>query len=137
MEEDILSISIPLARQVMNEDNPYITYRLDISYGGWVASIEKRYSEFLDLHESIKSASKEFSLPLFPQKQRFKSIFKRFEHQYIQTRRVQLEQYMQALKNLNCVRKTETFPNFLSMPMDIREDWIEKFKKKRYISYNI
>ncbi|OMJ83288.1 hypothetical protein SteCoe_15812 [Stentor coeruleus] len=123
-----MEIGIPYIRTIMNENDPYIVYKVEVKFRNWKNSVEKRYSEFLELHREMKMVRKilHTRLPRFPGKHVWKRFMHTFSADDIEERRVGLEEYLRMLAVTECARSTEYFPGFLEMPLEIREEYIIK-----------
>ncbi|RDD45179.1 Sorting nexin-24 [Trichoplax sp. H2] len=86
----MIEIDIRNAREVHTGFSAYTAYAIEIVEGTALQIIEKRYSEFLDLHKSLKDVCR--NLPKFPKRTLMKNNPK-----VVETRRKLLEIYLQDI----------------------------------------
>ncbi|KAK7116624.1 sorting nexin-24-like isoform X2 [Littorina saxatilis] len=85
----LIRVSIPAYRKVKEDDAVYTVFTVDIWVSGQHHMVERRYSEFEELHKQIKKLMK---CPEFPPKKVLKWNNKVLEH-----RRFALEVYLQGV----------------------------------------
>lgn len=119
-----MEISIPSYRQITNESKNFHVYSLHIRYEDWEHVVEKRYSEFLELHKVIKMLNKEYNLqvPVFPKKKYWTRLIGKSTEQ-LEERRSALEDYMRAIANSLSGHQCKFFIEFLGMPVRLRDRW--------------
>ncbi|XP_065059469.1 sorting nexin-24-like [Rhopilema esculentum] len=85
-------LSVPSFRQVVDQerDKKYTAYQIQIVYNGTIKSLEKRYSEILELHKRMQ---KTMTLRAdFPTRMALSK-----DHKFLESRRQGLENYLQAV----------------------------------------
>lgn len=99
------------AETISNEkDKPYVTYLISVSAGvGHSWRVSRRYRQFRQLHEDLKSAFKKLQLPELPKK----SLQRSFKQAYIEKKQDELEEYLQGLLRITEVTGSEIFCSFL------------------------
>ena len=119
-----MQISIPSYREITNETKTFYVYALHIRYEDWDHMVEKRYSEFLELHQVIKLINKSLKsqLPVFPKKKYWTRIIGKTAEQ-LEIRRASLESYIIEISNTACAHHCKFFIEFLGMPVRLRELW--------------
>lgn len=119
-----MEIGIPSFRLITNESKNFHVYSLHIRYEDWEHVVEKRYSEFLELHKVIKMLSKEFNLqvPIFPKKKYWTRIIGK-SPEHLEDRRAALENYMRTISTSASAHQCKFFIEFLGMPVRLRERW--------------
>uniref|UniRef100_A0A0B6ZWY8 PX domain-containing protein n=1 Tax=Arion vulgaris TaxID=1028688 RepID=A0A0B6ZWY8_9EUPU len=85
----VLRVSIPSFRKVKDEDDSYTVFMVDVWFKGQHMKIEKRYSEFEDLHKQLKKIMK---TPEFPPKKVLK-----WNTKILEQRRLGLHAYFQGI----------------------------------------
>ena len=120
-----MEITIPAYREVSNGSGTYIVYRIDISFREWRNIIEKRFSEFYELHEVMKLIQKIIKKPIpeLPSQMIFKHLLKKITEQDLEQRRSDLENYMRNLEMSPCSKHSKFFPEFLGLPLRYRDLW--------------
>ena len=120
-----MELCIPSYRQVREGDDIHISFILEVKFAGWWTSIEKRYSEFLELHRVMKLLRRALHTPLphFPGQKIWKNITGGLSPEDIEQRRLGLQNYMLALISSECAKNSTYFPEFISLPENIRELW--------------
>lgn len=126
-----MNLSI-LSYEHLSDQKHYI-FNLNIQYKDWSSTIQKRYSEFLELHRVMKVVQKNTGadLPRFPKKKKIKQFLRLFTEQDIENRRAALENYMRQLENGEIAKHSKYFVDFIGLPMRYREDWL-MFKSAIY-----
>lgn len=119
-----MEISIPSFRQITSESKNFHVYSLHIRYEDWEHVVEKRYSEFLELHKVIKLLNKEYNLqvPVFPKKKYWTRLIGKSPEQ-LEDRRNALESYMRTIANSFSGHQCKFFIEFLGMPVRLRDRW--------------
>jgi PX domain len=120
-----MEISVRSYRQITNESKSFHVYTLHIIYKDWEHIVEKRYSEFLELHKVIKLINKTLkcSIPVFPKK-KYWTRFTGKTPEHLDARRSSLEIYMREISNTVCAHHCKYFIEFIGMPVRLREQWI-------------
>ena len=120
-----MEISIPTYREITNETKNFHIYALHIRYEDWEHVVEKRYSEFLELHQVIKLINKSVQQPLprFPKKKYWTRIIGK-SSEYLETRRACLEEYMREIAITQIAHQCKFFIEFLGVPVRLRDQWI-------------
>ena len=120
-----MELSIPSYRQVREGNDTYIAFMLEVKFAGWWTSLEKRYSEFLELHRVMKLLRRALHSPLphFPGQQIWKQVTGGLSPEDLEARRLELQNYMLALINSECAKNSTYFPEFISLPENVRELW--------------
>lgn len=85
----MIRVTIPSYHKVEDSGDSYTAYRIDVFQSGKFHSIEKRYSEFEELHKQLK---KLITTPEFPPKKVLK-----WQSKVLESRRVILEAYLQGV----------------------------------------
>jgi hypothetical protein len=120
-----MDIAVPSFREVRSDDGSFKVYAMHIRYADWEHIVEKRYSEFLELHEVIKLINKPLGmkLPAFPKKKYWTKIVGKSQEQ-LEERRLGLEVYMKELAQTQCARQCKYFIEFLGLPVRLRAQWV-------------
>ena len=120
-----MELSIPSYRQVREGNDTYIAFMLEVKFAGWWTSLEKRYSEFLELHRVMKLLRRALHSPLphFPGQQIWKQVTGGLSPEDLEARRLELQNYMLALINSECAKNSTYYPEFISHPENVRELW--------------
>ena len=102
-----------------------IVYRIDISFKEWRNIVEKRFSEFHELHDVMKLIRKIIKKPIseIPSKMAFKYIFNNITQKDLEKRRNDLENYLKNLEISPCARNSKFFPDFVGLPLRYRDEW--------------
>lgn len=121
-----LSITIESSRPVEERGKSYVAYLLRVEGQNWDNLVEKRYSEFLELHRVMKLLNRVVvdELPKFPGQMIFKKIFGKITEEDIEQRKQDLQNYLNLLVNTNCARNSAYFAQFIGMPKSVRDSWI-------------
>ncbi|BFY97112.1 hypothetical protein BsWGS_00152 [Bradybaena similaris] len=85
----VLRVSIPSFRKVKEEEDSYTVFLVDVWISGRHYTIEKRYSEFEELHKQLKKVIK---TPEFPPKKVLK-----WNTKILEQRRLGLHSYFQGV----------------------------------------
>ena len=110
-----------VARAVMRVEGMgrrYTAYEVNVvTGGGQSCSVAKRFSDFLELHNSLCSMYPMLLMPpvasqLFASRTR--SWFRRFDPEFIECRRVWLDEYMTCLVRTGELNKSQLVNNFFS-----------------------
>ena len=120
-----MNIQIPSFRTVKSKRSTYVVYQIHISFYEWENVIEKRFSEFHELHETMKLIKKVIKKPIpkFPSKMRLKSFFKSFSESDLENRRSGLETYIKNLEITECAKHSKFFPDFCGLSLRYRDLW--------------
>ena len=120
-----MELTIPSYKQVRDGGDNYVAFILEVKFAGWGTTLEKRYSEFLELHRVMKLLRRALHSPLphFPGQHIWKQMTGGLSPQDLEDRRLELENYMLALINSECAKNSTYFPEFISLPENIRELW--------------
>ena len=123
-----MEITIQNYRQITSERKSYTVYIINIKFLDWQHTVEKRYSEFLQLHQVIKLINKNFmsTLPKFPKKKYWTKIIGETQDM-LENRRSMLEIYMRELSRNVCSKHCKFFYEFLAMPLRLRDTWMSDF----------
>ncbi|CAG9325442.1 unnamed protein product [Blepharisma stoltei] len=121
-----MEISIPNFREVKEGPKTYIIYTIEVAFGGWQNTLEKRYSELLELHQVMKLMRRVLSAPLphFPGQLIWKQVFKKLKPEEVTKRKEDLERYLQELSRTDCATNSQYFMEFIGMPQRVRSEWI-------------
>ena len=124
-----MEIRISVTKTILTNSKYYTLYIVEINFKDWNRVLEKRYSEFLELHRDLKSLKTVlgFHLPKFPSKHVWKTISHNFTANDIETRRTQLQEYFIKLKDVELACTSRRFMDFLDMPNELREQWIQNY----------
>lgn len=119
-----MEIRIPSFREITSENKNFYVYSLHVRYEDWEQILEKRYSEFLELHQVIKLINKNINttLPVFPKKKYWTKLVGKSSEQ-LEQRRAGLEIYMREIAQTPCAHQCKFFIEFLGMPVRLREPW--------------
>jgi hypothetical protein len=106
-------------------DQKHYVYHLTVQFNDWSTVLNKRYSEFLELHRVMKVIQKNTgaSLPKFPKKMNLKHFLHLFGEQDMEMRRLALETYMKQLESGDVAKHSKFFVDFIGLPMRYREEW--------------
>jgi hypothetical protein len=120
-----MELFIPSFRQVREGGTTFYTFSVEVRFAGWKNTLEKRYSEFLELHRVMKLLRRALHSPLphFPGQKIWKQITGGLGDEDVEQRRLELQNYMQALIYSECAKNSTYFPEFVSLPENIRELW--------------
>ncbi|OMJ81869.1 hypothetical protein SteCoe_17570 [Stentor coeruleus] len=120
-----MELFIPSSQQVREGGKSYYVYKVEVRFAGWKNTLEKRYSEFLELHRVMKLLRRALHSPLphFPGQHIWKQITGGLSDEDVEERRIELQNYMQALINSECAKNSTYFPEFVNLPENIRELW--------------
>lgn len=120
-----MELSISGYRQVREGNDSYVVFIIEVKFAGWRTTLEKRYSEFLELHRVMKLLRRALHSPLphFPGQQIWKQMTGGLSAQDLEERRLELQNYMLALINSECAKNSTYFPEFVSLPENVRELW--------------
>lgn len=121
-----LNITIESTRLVEDKGNTYVAYLVRIELNDWDHLVEKRYSEFHELHRVMKLINRviEDKLPKFPGQMIWKRIFGGFKEEDLQERKRSLQNYINELIATDCASTSVYFAQFFGMPLSEREKWI-------------
>ena len=119
-----LQIRVESSRRI-NSSSPYYLYLIVVEFGTWSNTIEKRYSEFLDLHRVMKLLKRVFNerLPKFPGQKIWRIILGGLNDADVEDRRLGLDDYMKELAGTVFARSSKNFAEFIGMPSGIRDKW--------------
>ena len=120
-----MELFIPSYRLVRDGTKSHYVFSVEVRFAGWRNTLEKRYSEFLELHRVMKLLRRALHSPLphFPGQQIWKQITGGLAEEDVEVRRLELQNYMQALINSECAKNSTYFPEFVCLPENIRELW--------------
>jgi len=120
-----MELFIPSYREVREDGKNYFVFSVEVRFAGWRNTLEKRYSEFLELHRVMKLLRRALHSPLphFPGQHIWKQITGGLAEEDVENRRLELQNYMQALINSECAKNSTYFPEFINLPENIRELW--------------
>lgn len=110
-----LLFDIPSARIISQTISKHVVYQVVVirsgSYDCERVAIERRYSDFLHLHQELLSDfSEELEDVVFPKKK----MTRNFSEEIIAERRVALRDYLTQLYSLRFVRKSRAFQSFFT-----------------------
>ena len=127
-----MEISIPSFREMTAGNRSYVVYHIDVSFREWRNIVEKRYSEFFELHEVMKLIQKIIKKPLpeLPSQLIFKSFLRKLAPEDIEQRRKDLEEYLRKLELSPCAKHSKFFPEFVGLPLRYRDDWALGFQSE-------
>lgn len=119
-----LQIRIESSRRVETPSTYYI-YLVVVELGTWSNTLEKRYSEFLELHKAMKLLKRVFreSLPKFPGQKIWRMVLGGLSEQDVEDRRQRLDGYIKELARTVFARSSKNFADFIGMPSGIRDKW--------------
>lgn len=124
----VLTITIDSHREVQDSRENYVAYRVVATIDDWQNILEKRYSEFLELHRVMKMFRRLLheELPRFPGQKIWRRLVGNFGEADIEERKAKLEAYLSELVNTLCARNSTYFAEFLGMPNDVRDAWLRE-----------
>lgn len=120
-----MQIEVSSYREIQEGKKTFIVYHIDIRYKEWRNIVEKRYSEFYELHDVMILIHKivKGNLPELPSQMALKSLFRKLTKEELDQRRRDLQQYLQHLEKSPCAKHSKSFPEFIGLPLRYREDW--------------
>lgn len=120
-----MELFIPSFRNETESGKTFVVFTVEVSFAGWRTTLEKRYSEFLELHRVMKLLRRALHSPLphFPGQHIWKQITGGLGEEDLENRRLDLQNYMQALINSECAKNSSYFPEFIGLPENVRELW--------------
>mmetsp|Transcript_7156 Transcript_7156/g.13112 ORF Transcript_7156/g.13112 Transcript_7156/m.13112 type:complete len:130 (+) Transcript_7156:2199-2588(+) len=123
-----LQIDIPSYHKVGTGRSAFTIYRVELRIGDWSHVVEKRYSDFHELHRVMKLMSRVINdkLPHFPGQKIFKHLLGSLTEGDIQERRTALENYMRLLTRTVSAKSSHFFPEFLQIPPTIYNGWLRR-----------
>lgn len=126
-----MEIRIPSFREIKEGKKTYIVFHIDISFREWRNIVEKRYSEFYELHEVMILIQKiiKKNVPELPSQMILKSLFRKLSHEELDRRRKDLETYLRQLEESPCAKHSKSFPEFVGLPLRYRDDWALGFNE--------
>lgn len=104
-----------------------VVYLLRVEVEEFSVVLEKRYSQFLELHRVMKlryHSQHLEKLPSFPGKKVLKHMFGGLSQEDIEDRRSQLEVYIRKLENNANSRESHYFLEFLQLPKTVAVAWL-------------
>lgn len=104
-----------------------VVYLLRVEAEEFSVVLEKRYSQFLELHRVMKlryHSQHLEKLPSFPGKKVLKHMFGGLSQEDIEDRRSQLEVYIRKLENNANSRESHYFLEFLQLPKTVAVAWL-------------
>ncbi|CAG9330587.1 unnamed protein product [Blepharisma stoltei] len=122
MEFKFLSV-----REARSKSDKYYLFQFEVSYKDWNNVVEKRYSEFLELHRVMKLIRLSITQPLphFPGQMLMKTLFHKVTPKDIEERKAGLENYMNELSKGMCAKNSKYFPDFISLPTRLRDEYMQ------------
>lgn len=102
-------------------------YVLRVETEGFSVVLEKRYSQFLELHRVMKMryhSQHLEKLPSFPGKKVLKHMLGGLSQEDIEDRRAKLESYMRKLENNANSKESHYFLEFLQLPRPVAAAWL-------------
>lgn len=126
-----MEIRIPSYREITNGKKSFIVFSIDVSFREWRNVVEKRYSEFTELHDVMKLIKKIIKkpIPTIPSQMAFKSLISKLSSDDLEQRRIDLEDYLKMLEQSPCARHSKFFPEFVGLPLRFRDDWALGFNE--------
>jgi hypothetical protein len=120
-----MQIEVSSFREIQEGKKTFIVFHIDICYKEWRNIVEKRYSEFYQLHEVMTLIHKivRGDLPDLPSQMTLKSLFKKLTKDDLEQRKRDLQSYLRALEKTPCAKHSKSFPEFIGLPLRYREDW--------------
>lgn len=107
-----LLISIPSSKQKQCKNGRYTAYCIESYLNGKCHKVDRRYSEFFELHRTLKKCS-HHQLPNLPPKK-----VRNLSQKFIEQRRNSLEEYLKhLLKNVG-LDKAKELNDFLNVPLN-------------------
>lgn len=109
-----------------------VVYLLRVEAEGFSVVLEKRYSQFLELHRVMKMryhSQHLEKLPSFPGKKVLKHMFGGLTPEDIEDRRAKLDLYMRKLENNANSRDSHYFLEFLQLPKAVAGSWL-RFRQR-------
>ncbi|OMJ72509.1 hypothetical protein SteCoe_29028 [Stentor coeruleus] len=127
-----MEIRIPSYREIEHGKKSFIAYQIVVSFREWRNIVEKRYSEFVELHEVMKLIQKIIKKPIpnLPPHKALKSLLSKLSEEDLEERRRDLENYLRALEISPCAKHSKFFPEFVSLPLRFRDDWALGFHEE-------
>jgi hypothetical protein len=122
-----LDIRVTGAKEV-REPEHYIAYQVAVRTPIWSVTVEKRYSNFLELHRVMKlrfRLSPVQTLPKFPGQKIWKQVFGGLGESDIEERKSRLEAYMRELESNPCSWDSQYFIEFLQIPQEVVREWVQ------------
>lgn len=121
-----MNIRIPSYREFRDHGKSRVYYTIEISYKDWSDTLEKRYSELLELHQMMKLRRRvlNHSIPHFPGKLIWKQILNKLSDGDIHKRKEDLEEYLKNLSQTDCASTSPYFTAFFDMPVQFQEEWL-------------
>lgn len=111
----------------LREPEHYTAYEVAVRTPIWTTTLEKRYSNFLELHRVMKMRYRLVPaepLPKFPGQKIWKRVFGGLSEADIEERRSTLEDYMRQLEANPCAWDSQYFVEFLHMPPEVVRGWV-------------
>ena len=120
-----MDIRIPSFHEAKSGNKTYIAYDIEVSFREWRNTVEKRYSEFFELHQVMKLIQKIIKKPVpeLPPQLVLKSLLSKLTNEDIEKRRNDLEEYIRKLEESPCAKHSKIFPEFIGLPLRYRDDW--------------
>ncbi|XP_076863699.1 sorting nexin-20 [Brachyhypopomus gauderio] len=117
MRSTKLLFEIPSTRIAQHDTSRYVVYQIVVirsgSYDRKCAAIERRYSDFFNLHQQLlQDFSQELEEVTLPRKK----LLRNFSEENIAERRVALCDYLAQLYARRCVRRSPAFMAFFTHP---------------------
>ncbi|TRY67424.1 hypothetical protein TCAL_03434 [Tigriopus californicus] len=102
------SSKVETSRGTLVQHKPYYVYQIEVSIYGTYSRLDKRYSQFLSLHQELRHS---YRTPEFPPKK-----LRNTSHKVLEQRRSGLENYIQYFVRMNPV--PQVLLNFLDVPRE-------------------
>lgn len=121
-----LEIRIPATKEVRDQEH-YRVYEVTVRGPAWNVTLEKRYSNFLELHRVMKLRYRLAPirpLPKFPGQKIWKQVFGGLGDSDVEDRKTKLEEYMQQLECHPCAWDSQYFIEFLQIPPEVVREWV-------------
>jgi len=124
-----LQLSISGAKNKVSDlsQRTFTTYTIDVAFNDMTWQLSRRYKEFAALHEQLESKhpSKVASLPMLPPKH----IYTPREGEFVERRRVQLEQYLHQLLTDSVISNDVLLMSFLGVVSTSRDPELSQSNK--------
>jgi hypothetical protein len=120
-----LQIRVEGSRKIQTPTSSYYLYLVIVEFGTWSNMLEKRYSEFLELHRVMKLLKRVFNepLPKFPGQKIWRMMLGGLNEEDVEDRMKRLDEYTKELARTVYARSSKNFAEFIGMPSGVRDKW--------------
>lgn len=118
----MVQVLIPTTNIVQKDSKPYTVYCIELFVSGKCFKIDRRYSEFYELHRKLLK-KKTYQLGTLPPKK-----LKNLNQKLIEQRRTSLESYLQQTLRTVGLDKTVELNEFLNLPINEPPNLVQKHK---------